>query len=418
MGFDRQNQYEYCFIGCGPSTIFACLDLIKCNRLKKTIIFEKGEEMSKRSPNIPQNGFGGSGTFSDFKLTYGANIGGILVKNKIINLQEYKTYSNRILTFINEFLPNGFHYNVNQLTNTVKKDKDKNWISNNCVHIGTKNGREVLFGMEKRLKKAGIKFRFNESVSFDDIKYIQSPKGSYWEVKDIETKNLIIGTGPNDIITSQLIEEFNLKTMKKPNQIGVRLEDIGFERYKNIIDKNYDFKFHIENGSDRIRTFCCNSGSAEVTKELNDGKFISFNGHALGNGQNNNRINFGIILESNLGWTKQEQINFCKQINESNNTEPQTLEEFQNNTLKLYPQIYQTMFAQMIDLLDVNFKLKTSPHCKIYSPEIKLIYNDIPQVSKNMESSLRSLFFIGDVVLSRSILQAGTCGILFSKGLI
>ena len=101
-------NYDVIIIGAGPGGIFSAYELIKARPDLKVAVFEKGNELSKRSCPIDgdkikscinckscsiMSGFGGAGAFSDGKYNITNDFGGTLYeyvgKQKALELMNY-----------------------------------------------------------------------------------------------------------------------------------------------------------------------------------------------------------------------------------------------------------------------------------------------------------------------------------------
>lgn len=426
-------MYNITFIGAGPSTIMAALELIKNNYQGKIAIVEKGNSMETRSKNEVVSGFSGAGCWSDSKLSSSLSVGGSIPNMTIKDLEEYEHTILACYNYFNKLAGNTNTIEWSLTSNYDTKDTSLNWDVHKTCHVGTEKGRDIYAQMEEYLKKQpNIDLIFNtrvKDISFCANDYVLVTDGE----KDIVTEKVVLATGQKDILPSVIIDKFNLSTKSRALQLGVRVEDQMNSQYEEIIKANYDFKFVKEydynNVKVRVRTFCCNSGNAHVCAE-NTGTFICFNGHAYKHQDiNNHSVNYGIMCEVeglNDYNTKEDQIDLMKKINNYPTWEK---DNFTNNLPKAkrkllngfdfligyYP---QEIVDSLTDFVYNLNKLVDLSKAVFYYPEVKLS-GSVPNINYNtFETEFKNLYMIGDCTISRGILKSSYIGYKFAKNIL
>jgi uncharacterized FAD-dependent dehydrogenase len=427
-------DYDLCFIGAGPSTMFALLKLIQKGYKGQVAIVEKGKSLKNRLPSEVINGSFGSGTYSDSKLSSALDVGGI-----IPGLTQYKLtkYEGEILEILNRFAE-GEPMKWDETTKFNTSPSTLSWNKHNTLHVGTDRGREMYKRIEFYISSfPNIHFLFETEVK----EVFELMDGRYELILSKEptwllTKHLVLATGQKNTLPSKIINKFNLQSTPRAFQIGVRVEDQMNSQYKEIIKANYDFKFVKEYNYDngvkvRIRTFCCNSGNAHTCAEYNSEGFVCFNGHAFKElDPTNNTVNYGIMCEVeglDKYNTKEEQIELMQSINNlpewkidnfDRDMNPKPIKSLLGgfDQLKgLYP---QEVIDSMLDFVKELNKIVDLSKAHYLYPETKLSGN-IPALDyRTFETEQPHLYMIGDCAISRGIVKASYTGWKFAKEFI
>lgn len=238
-------------IGFGPAGMFAALLLSEMGY--KPVIFERGEEVLKRTETIEkfwnngilneesnvQFGEGGAGTFSDGKLT-----------TRIKDLRCKKVFS--------EFVEAGAPREI---------------LYKNKPHIGTDILKTVVFNIRNKIIENGGSIRFNSKVEeliIGDGK-ISGVKLSNGEVYNSENVILAIGHSARDTFT--MLNNISVKIIPKPFAIGVRVEhpqelidesQYGDKNLREILGAaDYALTYKTESGRG-VYTFCMCPGGYVV----------------------------------------------------------------------------------------------------------------------------------------------------------
>jgi uncharacterized FAD-dependent dehydrogenase len=235
-----------------------------------------------------------------------------------------------------------------------------------------------------------------------------------------------------DLLT-KLIKNYNLPTIPKPAQFGVRYETDGkyFEELNKIA---YDFKLYKKFGEDSARSFCTNNFAAFVAEEETYG-MKSFNGHAHKDPNKENGLtNFGILLEAR---GIEDPFTFSKQL----------VEFFQNEGVATYyspidrePSLtdqgkkvpgykisldkFKEGFGKYADYIlefidDLNSTFGINNNYIFYCPEVKFLTNEI-LLNKNDLSLPKypNVHLQGDAAGARGIYISALHGIYVAESLL
>lgn len=422
------KQYDIIYVGAGPATIWSLLEVLhKCTKenlkLPKIAVLEKGKSAFERKDIL--FGFMGRGIFSDGKMVNHPEVGGNL--SNILDYKEFANYADKVLSLLNEYSDHSPLAWV-EPTPFDCKDTSLDFVQSKVCHIGTDRSLKIFRHIEN-IFKSYFDLYFEHTV--EDIKEVDGHFQIF--VKDSSDRFLanrvVVGTGPGDLLFPKLQDTFHLKTTPNKVQMGIRVEvDNSDGRFDDIIKANYDFKFVEKFPRGRVRTFCANSGAAYIAEEKNDGLFTSYNGHAFKDPKKaNKKVNFGIMCEFEEGLDKKTQIQICQNINHFFPNNPYDLKDFKKfmDTVRFSAQSYSEPYdilypKELVEYID-SFITELSQvvsleGAKFYIPEIKL-RAPVLEVDRTLQV-YPNLFLAGDVVISRSIVQAGISGILVAEQLL
>jgi uncharacterized FAD-dependent dehydrogenase len=235
-----------------------------------------------------------------------------------------------------------------------------------------------------------------------------------------------------DLLT-KLINKYNLETIPKPAQFGVRYETDGkyFEELNKIA---YDFKLYKKFGEDSARSFCTNNFAAFVAEEETYG-MKSFNGHAHKDPNKKNGLtNFGILLEAR---GIEDPFVFSKQL----------VEFFQNEGVATYyspidrePSLtdqgkkvpgykisldkFKTGFGKYAEYImefieDLNNTFGINDNYIFYCPEVKFLTNEILLNKANLSlPQYPNVHLQGDAAGARGIYISALHGIYVAEALL
>lgn len=424
--------YDLTFIGAGPATITAVLELIENKYQGNICIVEKGKDLDHRQPNEVVSGFAGAGVYSDGKLSSSwKNVGGYI---PWLSEEDFNRYENKIINYYKKFTDNPDKLKWAVTTDFDTSPSPLKWDIHKTLHLGTEVTRNIFYNIYRYITSQPNIDLITEVEVLDIYKnklkneFTLALTGS----RAITTKNVVVATGQKNKLPGLLMKLFDIKTTPSAFQIGVRVEDIINPQYEKIIKANYDFKFVKEysykNGVKvRVRTFCCNSGNAHTCAEKNSEGFTCFNGHAFKTPDpNNHTVNYGIMCEvegTDKFDSKDKQINLMKEINASD------MWEFNNFDIdgsvkpkckllgeltaieKYYP---KEVIKSMKDFIQELNKVVDLSQAHYLYPEVKLNEGRKPLLTDGWETNIKGLYMIGDcTAYTRGILKSSLSGIMF-----
>jgi len=285
------------YIGAGVSTQYGVLHLLKSGYDPKMItIIDKGNDIYSRLPEEIMTGAGGAGTWSDFKVIPSFKQGGLFYPHYCKDEKYANKLSKQLYDYIVEYHPDPAKIMYTEPVEEPQfiKDSPFELRQSPCYHLGTDYGQQQVRNIFEYFDKMGVNQIYNTEIL--DIDFNQQII-SVGELKVIFDK-LIIGTGKSgmDLLT-KLISKYDLTTVPKPAQFGVRYETEG-KYFEELSKMAYDFKLYKKFGEDSARSFCTNNFAAFVAEEETYG-MKSYNGHAHKDPDKANGLtNFGILLEA------------------------------------------------------------------------------------------------------------------------
>lgn len=429
----KKNIKNIVYIGGGVSSIFSVIKLLDAGVPGHQItIIEKGKNVYERKTEEVMNGFGGAGTWSDFKFIYSLNQGGHLSK------YTGEKKANLLLEEIKEIVRR-FHPVPEEIVNTGIDEepefiKDSNFIlkQSECEHLGTDNGFEMMKNIYNYFLENDVKMFFNlsvEDIDFEGKKILVDENFVNEEGENgiIYYDELIIATGKSGIgFMQKLIDKYKLETEPKPAQIGVRFES-EYKYFKKLAKHFYDFKLYKkfdENVS--ARSFCINNERSFIAIEETYG-MKSYNGHAYkDDSYYNGRTNFGIMLE--VKGIK-EPFKFTKKLVELANTEKvgkcyspgrrePTVEskKIGKNVFRMIYGKYAEYIFQFIKELQEIFDF--GDDYIIYIPEIKYLTDEIIVNYKDLSlKEYPNVHLGGDSLSARGITVSAAHGMYIAENI-
>ena len=383
-------------IGSGVSTQYGVLYLLKNGYDPKLItIIDKGNSIHNRQPEEVMTGAGGAGTWSDFKVIPSFKQGGLFHPHYCPDEETATKLSKQLYDYIVEYHPDPSKIMYTEPVEEPQYIKDSPFElrQSPCYHLGTDYGQKQVKNIFEYFEQCGIKQYYNAVVT--DIDFEENTV-SFWVNENtynlIGYDKLIIGTGKSgmDLLT-KLINQYNLTTVPKPAQFGVRYETDGkyFEELNKIA---YNFKLYKKFNEDSARSFCTNNFAAFVAEEETY-NMKSYNGHAHKDPEKYNGLtNFGILLEArgieDPFKFSQDLVNFFQNSGEAtyyspSNREPSltdqgnkvpgykiSLEKFKEGFGK-----YADYIIEFIDDLNTTFGINNN--YIFYCPEVKFLTNEI-----------------------------------------
>jgi uncharacterized FAD-dependent dehydrogenase len=444
-------------VGAGPAGIFAALELTQAGN-PRVLMLDKGPELEKRHcPSREKGrcmqcatcalvtGWGGSGAFSDGKLTLTTQVGGLLAE--IRGEDEAQRLVQEVDDIWVRFGATGAHYE-GDMDRIGEVSRRASMVGMRLQHypirhLGTERSGDILGAMHRELVNRGVEVRTKTPVT-----QILTKNGA---VVGVETTGGDVLFAPHVIVApgregadwlANIACDLKLSLSINPVDIGVRVE-MPAHILKPLTDLLYEPKFlyFSQAFDDRVRTFCvCPYG--EVVTEW-AGEVMTVNGHSYAN-QRTDNTNFAVLVSKNFTEPFKEPIAYGKYIARLANllsggiivqrlgdlragrrttdqrlerciTRP-TLKEATPGDLNLVlPHRYVVNILEMLDALDEVAPGVASRHTLLYGVEAKF-YSSRLRLTPDLETEVENLFAAGDGAgVTRGLVQASASGMLAAR---
>ncbi|MFX0115383.1 MAG: NAD(P)/FAD-dependent oxidoreductase [Candidatus Hodarchaeota archaeon] len=459
--------FDVLIVGGGPAGIFTAMELIKQSDLKIAIL-EKGKPLDKRhcpatatghcqkcNPCSMLNGWGGSGAFSDGKLTLTwRDVGGWLHEYITKDLDSLIQEVDQ--TFLEFGVPENRLFNPSKDPRIVRFKRQAllsgvELIPYKIRHIGSDKTSEVLQKMYDWLVERGVQILFRQTVSeiltnngkVTGVKVAGPPQKTY------SAQKVILAVGRQG--AKWLREEatrLGLRLVNNPVDVGVRVE-IPAEIAAPLTDILYEFKckFFSPSFDQLTRTFCvCPYG--EVTIESYE-DVLTVNGHS--NADEDTRTlntNFAILVTSQFtepfddpiaygvsiaslanmlsgGGVIVQRLADLKRGRRSNDSRMER--SIVTPTLKgavpgdlsfVLPERHLRSILEMIEALDSIIPGIDSGNTLLYGVEAKF-YSSKLELNGNLETQIQGLYAVGDGAgVTRSLVHACVSGLVVARSIL
>lgn len=448
--------YDVTIIGCGPAGIFSALELVNKTNLD-ILMIDMGLQLEKRKCSADRGfgcvrcnpcdlltGWGGSGAFSDGKLTLSSKVGGWL--DEYINLVELNTLIDYVDSIYVKFgAPKKLYGTDNNKIEEIERKAalvGLKLIPSRIRHLGTENCGKVLNKAKKFLQKK-IKIRTSTEVKGllvkdGKIEGVESKDG-----EKIKSKYVIVAPGRvgAEWLTSEA-QMLGLKTLNNPVDLGVRVEVSApvLEELTNVL---YEPKFiyHSRSFDDMVRTFCMNPAGEVITESYNE--IVTVNGQSFAEKKTKN-TNFAVLVSTKFTEPFREPIAYGKYIARLANllgggiivqrlgdleagrrsTEERMARNLVVPTLKyatpgdlsfILPYRYLEDIKEMLQAMDRVSPGLYSKHTLLYGVEVKF-YSSRLELNNKLETKVNNLFAIGDGAgITRGLIQASASGVIAAR---
>ncbi len=452
-------KHDVIIVGCGPAGIFTALELSFTGGLD-VVMLDKGYEVERR--RCPANrglgcvkcnpcnllcGWGGSGAFSDGKLTLSPEVGGWLSEYvgeaELSSLIEYVDQ-----IYVKFGAPEKLYGTDVDRINELKRRAalaGLKLVPVKVRHLGTERCVEVTGAMRRAL---GGKVEVRMGVEAEEILVedgrVKGVKLRGGEV--LEGKYVVVapGRGGADWLRREA-QRLGLGLINNPVDVGVRVE-VPAHVTEHLVEVLYEPKliYYSKSFDDKVRTFCFNP-NGEVITEYYDG-VVTVNGQSYVNKRTDNS-NFAILVSTTFTEPFKEPIAYGKYIASLANLlgggvivqrlgdlksgRRSTWERIKRNlvepTLKaatpgdlsfVLPYRYLSDILEMLKALDEVAPGIYSNHTLLYGVEVKF-YSSRLELNDRLETKVRNLFAIGDGAgITRGLVQASASGVVVAREIL
>ena len=148
------EKYNVIIVGAGPAGIFAALELAKSGNTS-ILLLEKGKDIDERISLV--SGLGGSGAFSDGKLTLSTQVGGRL--SDYIGQDSTQQVINHVDGIYEKYGGSSNLYGTGDELEAIASKAylaGLRLVSVPIRHLGTENCRSILRTMRDELLELGV----------------------------------------------------------------------------------------------------------------------------------------------------------------------------------------------------------------------------------------------------------------------
>jgi len=302
---------DVAIIGSGPAGLFAALELSKLRPQTRIVIFEKGPDRKERTEDNLISGLGGSGAFSDGKLTFpnsdypkslevGGQLASIIGQEKYLRILDMVDGLYTEFGGLSKFYENGDDKKIKELVEKAF-DCGLGLVPTRVRHFGSDLSPTIIQNIRKELGKRGVKICLNTPVGTihrNGATFILGVNGGFSRTKFVVAAP---GRGGAAWLAEQAAA-LNIEVQPRQTSvdIGIRVETRNHV-LAPLTDYLYDPKieFYASPFNDKTRTFCvCPHGAVIVEKY--QGLFTTVNGHSLFEKRLSDNINFAMLVSANF----------------------------------------------------------------------------------------------------------------------
>ena len=452
-------NYDVLIIGAGPGGIFTAYELAEADKGLRIGVFELGRPLAQRKCPIDgkkvracvkcpvcsiMSGFGGAGAFSDGKYNITNQFGGTLYehigKQEAIDLMRYvdeinlshggegtKLYSTANTGIKRMCLENGLHL-----------------LDAQVRHLGTDINYVVLENIYNELREK-VDFHFNTPVT--GVK--KTPDGYTVTAggEEYTCRKCVISVGRSGSKWMESVcEELGISTSSNRVDIGVRVE-LPAEIFAPLTDELYESKivYRTQKFEDLVRTFCMNPKGVVVNENTNG--IVTVNGHSYEDpAMHTENTNFALLVSKHFTAPFKDSNGYGESIARLSNmlgggvivqrfgdlvrgrrsTETRIAESFITPTLAAIPGDLSLVIPkrildgiiEMIYALDKIAPGTANDDTLLYGVEVKF-YNMEVQLDRNLETSSRGLYVIGDGSgVTHSLSHASASGVYVARHIL
>ena len=452
-------KYDVIVVGAGPAGIFSTLELMEKSDLS-ILLVDKGSDLDKRKcpasrgfeclhcePCFLLSGWGGSGAFSDGKLTLSTEVGGWL--NQYVSGDKLSQLINYVDSVYLRFGATKEVYgdNLEKMEEIERKASlaSLKLIRQKIRHMGTERCAQTLRKMRRELNdKVEVKLR-------EDVKAILVKNNA---VEGVETvggekyfgKYVIVAPGRSGAEWLQAeAQSLGLKTLNNPVDVGLRVEILS-SVMEELTSALYEPKFiyYSRSFDDQVRTFCVAPYGEVITESYNG--ILTVNGQSYAERKTKN-TNFAILVSTSFTAPFKEPIAYGKYLARLSNllsggvmiqrlgdleagrrSTPERIDRsVVTPTLKnatpgdlsfVLPYRYLADIREMLQALDKISPGMCSSDTLLYGIEVKF-YSSRLKLSNSLETEIHNLFTIGDGAgVTRGLIQSSASGVIVADEIV
>jgi uncharacterized FAD-dependent dehydrogenase len=460
-GFQRNIplKYDVIIVGAGPAGIFSALELTEKNKLN-ILMLDRGPDINGRKcpasrgfecvhcePCSLLSGWGGSGAFSDGKLTLSTEVGGWL--DQYVSVKELA----ELIAHVDEtYLKFGatervYGADIEKIEEIERKASlaGLKLVRQKIRHMGTEKCALTLKKMRQELNsKVEVKCRTDVKgliVKDNVIEGVETVNG-----EKFFAKHVIVAPGRSGAEWLQSeAQALGLRTLNNPVDVGVRVEVLAsvMEELTSVL---YEPKFiyYSKSFDDHVRTFCVAPYGEVITESYNG--VLTVNGESYAERKTEN-TNFAILVSTSFTEPFKEPIAYGKYLARLSNllsggvmiqrlgdlesgrrsTPERIARSVVTPTLKnatpgdlsfVLPYRYLADIREMLLALDQLSPGMHSRDTLLYGIEVKF-YSSRLQLSNSLETKIHNLFTIGDGAgVTRGLVQASASGLIVAKEIL
>ena len=446
-------------VGAGPAGIFAALELTHRNDYK-VLLLEKGFDMEKRKCPVRAEGpvgceigckpcsitcgWGGSGAFSDGKLTLSPDVGGWL--SEYVGrrgLEKLISYVDRM--YVQYGAPARVHGTDQDTIEEIRQQAMQSGlrlVDAPIRHMGTDRCPAVLQAMRDDLN-GKVEVATNTTVEKIVVKGGVATGVRLKDGSSIKARVIIIAPGREG--SAWLVDEaanLGLGMVNNAVDIGLRVE-VPAIVMEPLTDVLYESKliYYSKSFEDEVRTFCMNPYGF-VSKEAY-GDVVTVNGHSYSDRKSGN-TNFALLVSTRFTEPFKEPIAYGRSVARLANLlggdiliqrlgdlqlgQRTTPERLARSTVKptlkkstpgdlsfVLPYRHLRDILDMLEALDRLVPGVNSRETLLYGVEVKF-YSARLGLNKNLETEVENLYAVGDGAgVTRGLVQASASGVVAAR---
>lgn len=457
------KHYDVVIVGAGPAGIFAAKHLCEEEPNLTLLVVDKGPDVNERITGSRQSesladrsfyishGLGGTGLFSDGKLSLSRDVGHILDKltSQCIPqelIEEVKRVFTEFNGEVDHLSPTG-----EQIKEVQRKAADAGLTHMHCLvhHLGTENYATITTRFFDYLKSMRVHFRLNTAVTS-----IEREHGEYTltckspdEAVQVNCKFLLLAPGRAGASwLGRQAQHLGLKTIPPDPYVGVRLE-VPRSVTRELAEISADPKLRwCHDSGFEVKTHCfCQGG---IALAIDYGGFAVVSGHSYRNTPSSNS-SFSVLCRSSeftgslrgIGFAAWARANFpvkplVQRLSDLEQGVPSDEESLFSEAFKPYPSIRRgdviagdirsiiphyivRAILDFISRLDILCPGAKDPMTLVYAPSLEWWIPTLVLDSLLMETSAAGIFAAGDGAgITQGVVAAATSGILAAKGIL